>query len=340
MQPTFLSFVLSQWKHLPAPLHADLSGKTVVVVGANTGIGLEAAKHFAQMRPERLIIACRSEAKGRTAVEYIARETGYSAELQLVDLADFASVKAFTTHLKDDAVDILVANAAIAQPEYLTTKDGWEQALQVNHLSTALVCLLLLPNMYKAAQVHNSHPRLVITTSGLHMGVRFDEDLSSKPNLLRALNSPEVCTSGRFQTRYNDSKLLNVLFVRALAAHMPATSPLVPACACPGYCVSELRRNFAFSTRVMYKLMELTLGRTAEQGSRQILYAALGPDGHDGNHSRYLRGMYVAHSEVSEPGDYVISREGVELQERIWRETLDILAEAAPEVRQIADEFC
>ncbi|EKM54523.1 uncharacterized protein PHACADRAFT_185441 [Phanerochaete carnosa HHB-10118-sp] len=343
MQPTVMSFVLGQWKRLPAPLHADLSGKTVVVVGANSGIGLETAKHFAQMRPERLVIACRSSAKGRTAAEHIARDTGYSAELQPVDLADFASVKAFAAQLKDDPIDILVANAGVVQPEYLTTKDGWEQAdtsLQVNHLSTALICLLLLPNMHKAAQVHNSHPRLVTTTSGLHMRVRFGEDLLSTPSLLHTLNSPELCTSERFQVRYHDSKLLNVLFIRALAAHLPATSPLVPACACPGYCVSEIRRNSAFSDKVVYKLLELTFGRTAEQGSRQILYAALGPDGRDGHHVRYMRGVYVAHSVVSEPGDYVISREGVELQERIWRETLDILAETAPEVRRIVNEFC
>lgn len=57
----------------------------------------------------------------------IARETGYGAELQLVDLVDFASVKDFAARLEGDPVDVLVANAAIIQPEYLTTNDGWEQ---------------------------------------------------------------------------------------------------------------------------------------------------------------------------------------------------------------------
>lgn len=82
-------------------------------------------------------------------------------------------------------------------------------SLQVNHLSTALACLLLLPNMVRAAQEHKSHARLVITTSGLHMAARFGEDLASAPSILHALNSAEVCASERFQTRYHDTKRMS-----------------------------------------------------------------------------------------------------------------------------------
>lgn len=66
---TLWGFFADQWARLPPPLHTDLSGKTVLVIGANTGIGLEAAKHFAKMNPARLIIGCRSAERGRTALE-------------------------------------------------------------------------------------------------------------------------------------------------------------------------------------------------------------------------------------------------------------------------------
>ena len=64
-----IQIAFEQWTRLPPPLSADLAGKTVVVAGANTGIGLEAAAHFARMKPARLVLACRSEGKGKAALE-------------------------------------------------------------------------------------------------------------------------------------------------------------------------------------------------------------------------------------------------------------------------------
>ena len=63
------TFFVAQWTPLGSPLYVDLTGKTVVIIGGNTGIGFEAAKHFARMKPARLILACRSEAKGKAALE-------------------------------------------------------------------------------------------------------------------------------------------------------------------------------------------------------------------------------------------------------------------------------
>lgn len=68
MRKTILSSICDQWKTVPAVVKTNLSGKTVMVVGANIGLGFEAAKHFATMDPQRLILACRSEAKGEAAV--------------------------------------------------------------------------------------------------------------------------------------------------------------------------------------------------------------------------------------------------------------------------------
>ena len=145
MKKTFLSFVVDQWSTLPPVESADLSGKTVVVVGANAGIGFEAATHFARMDPAKLIVACRSESKGKAAVSGtfsrsllrlgtqlfidIEAATGCkSCEPWKVDLADFASVTSFAERLQRecDRLDILVMNAAILAKEYEETVDGWE----------------------------------------------------------------------------------------------------------------------------------------------------------------------------------------------------------------------
>lgn len=65
---TFLDFIRDQWTKVPPVVTADLEGKTVVVTGANTGLGFEASKHFARMNPGKLILACRSQQRGEAAL--------------------------------------------------------------------------------------------------------------------------------------------------------------------------------------------------------------------------------------------------------------------------------
>ena len=68
-QLTFLNFLGDQLWKVPPVAHVDLTGKTVVVVGANVGLGFEAAKHFASMNPKRLVLCCRGQEKGQAAVQ-------------------------------------------------------------------------------------------------------------------------------------------------------------------------------------------------------------------------------------------------------------------------------
>ncbi|KAI0697250.1 hypothetical protein BC835DRAFT_1413775 [Cytidiella melzeri] len=121
--------IVDQLATVPPVLTADLKDKTVLVTGANTGIGLEAAKHFARMGPARVILACRSKERGQKAAELIVKETNFKAEVELLDLA-------------------------VIFAEYVSTKDGWEQLLHVNHLSTALLCFFLVPSLLKAVDIH------------------------------------------------------------------------------------------------------------------------------------------------------------------------------------------
>lgn len=142
---TFPNLILDQWTPVPPVLTADLTGKSVLVVGSNTGIGLETAIHFARMNPARLIVTCRNEQKGwdtvsreltryvttKIKIEHstlgIAKVTSYRAEAQVADLGDFESIQNFAKRLEGDPLDIIVANAAIAQSEFKKTKDGWEE---------------------------------------------------------------------------------------------------------------------------------------------------------------------------------------------------------------------
>ena len=92
--------------------------------------------------------------------------------------------------------------------------------------------------------------------------------------------------------------MLNILFTRALAAHLPSTVPIVPTAANPGFCFSELRRHLSQAERDLYAVLDTTMGRSAEEGARQLVWAAVGPDGRDGDAVLRLRGAYVSTAAV------------------------------------------
>jgi NAD(P)-dependent dehydrogenase (short-subunit alcohol dehydrogenase family) len=151
-QFTFLKFIQDQWWKVAPVEHVDLTGKTVVVIGANVGLGFEAAKHFASMNPKRLVLGCRSQEKGQAALQgkrptfrpgffcvrflqlsspVAVEATGFkNAEPGLVDLTQFTSVSAFAeTFIRDNAqIDILIYNAAVLLRHYSPSKDGWEES--------------------------------------------------------------------------------------------------------------------------------------------------------------------------------------------------------------------
>jgi hypothetical protein len=141
---SFLKFARSQWSTLPPVQHVDLSEHTVVVTGSNTGLGLEAVIHFARMKPKHLVLACRNQAKAEKAIASrrppltleldahtcvgVTAETGFLAELLILDMSELASVSAFVTAFeqKYDRLDILVCNAGVSVRSYSSSVDGWE----------------------------------------------------------------------------------------------------------------------------------------------------------------------------------------------------------------------
>ncbi|KAG6835246.1 hypothetical protein H0H93_003571, partial [Arthromyces matolae] len=271
---SFLQFVRGQLRSIPPVEKADLTGKTVMVIGANTGIGYEAAKHFVLMKAARVILACRNKEKGDAAIERIKKATGYNtAELKIVDLSSFSSVIAFVDQVEKEGgrLDIVVANAAMASPNYNLTSDGYES-----------------------------------TRDG----------------------------------RYPESKLLDILFHRALSSHLGPHSPIIVNGVNPGLCHSELTRDVGGIPAVILWIMRAILARTPEQGARQLVYAALAGKIENGEVEEKFRGAYMSAAKVEEPSDFVIGEEGKVVQEKLWKEVLDILEKVDPKVEGIVREYC
>jgi NAD(P)-dependent dehydrogenase (short-subunit alcohol dehydrogenase family) len=160
------------WRQLfttpPAPTK-DCSGKTVIVTGANTGLGLEAARHYVQLNAAKVILACRNLDKGEAAKKDIESSTGRKVvEVWRLDLGSYESVKEFAKRAQGlDRVDILLENAGISTNKF-TVVEGNESTVTVNVVSTFLLALLMLPKLQETGRKHNTIPNLAIVSSEVH----------------------------------------------------------------------------------------------------------------------------------------------------------------------------
>ncbi|KAE9406207.1 short-chain dehydrogenase [Gymnopus androsaceus JB14] len=320
---------------LPPVVKGDLTGKTVMITGANSGIGFEAAKHFATMNPARLIIVCRSVEKAQESIKQIEGETGYkNAEPMALDLGKFSSISEFATRASKtlDRLDILVENAAVALTEYVPSEDGWESMLQVNAVGPAMHVLLLLPIIINTAKQHSVVPRIVVVSSGLAYTCDIGSDAIATPNTLETLSSKKYCTAEVLAKRYQQTKILNVMLVRKLVELLPKT--VVPVTLSPGFCLSGLRRNATGEIAVQFKKMEETFAYTSEEGSRHIIFSAIGGTDEE------LRGAFISESWIPlELPDWMLSQEGKKAEDKIWTEMLTLFGKLDDRIPGIVTEY-
>lgn len=133
-----IGFLYSQLFVTPKYPTQEFPGRTVIVTGANVGLGLEAARHFCRLGAAKVILAVRNTAAGEIAIESIEKSTDRRGicEVWELDLASYTSVQAFAAQASRQLsrIDILVANAGIATTQY-TVAEGHERSLTVNVIS-------------------------------------------------------------------------------------------------------------------------------------------------------------------------------------------------------------
>nr|XP_013796618.1 PREDICTED: WW domain-containing oxidoreductase isoform X4 [Apteryx mantelli mantelli] len=187
----------------------DLSGKVVIITGANSGIGFETAKSFA-LHGAYVILACRNMSRGNDAVQRILMEWHKAkVEAMTLDLASLHSVQHFAEAFKSKNVPlhILICNAAIFGAPWCLTEDDLESTFQVNHLGHFYLVQLL-----EDVLRHSSPARVVVVSSESH---RFTEIKDSSGKLDFSLLSPPKKEYWAMLA-YNRSKLCNILFSNEL----------------------------------------------------------------------------------------------------------------------------
>lgn len=206
----------------------DQSGRTVLVTGANSGIGYEAARVLAG-HGARVLIGCRSPERATGARDKIlALHPSADVEFIALDLADLASVRAAAERVgQEPRLDLLINNAGIMIPPREETKDGFESQFGVNHLGHFALTGLLLEKLRATAG-----SRIVSVSSGAHRAGKIDfDDLNAEKSYSRV-------------GRYNMSKLANLLFIYELQRRLEAAggSDTIAVACHPGVSETELAR--------------------------------------------------------------------------------------------------
>lgn len=251
----------SRWTAADLPSQA---GRTFIVTGANSGIGLPTTRALAEAGAH-VVLAVRDVARGETAAESISGD----CEIRQLDLADLASVRAFANAWQAE-ISVLINNAGVMRTPERRTADGLELQIGTNHLGHFALTNLLLPYLTD---------RVVTVASGAHRGGSISlDDLNWRKRPYHRWAA------------YQQSKLANLLFTLELQRRLTAAGSTVRALAAhPGYSATNLQ--FHSESRLEDRLLAIgnrLFAQTDEAGARPILFAAIqdlpgasyvGPDG-------------------------------------------------------------
>uniref|UniRef100_A0A3P9IAR0 Si:ch211-107o10.3 n=1 Tax=Oryzias latipes TaxID=8090 RepID=A0A3P9IAR0_ORYLA len=239
-----------------------LDGKTVLITGANTGIGKETAVDLAQ-RGARVIMACRDMERANKAAEDVRKRSGNgNVIVKKLDLASLESVRHLSKEVlaSEERLDILINNAGIMSCPQWKTEDGFEMQFGVNHLGHFLLTNCLLDLLKK------STPSRIVNVSSLahEKGEIYFDDI----NLEKDYHPWKS---------YRQSKLANVLFTRELAKRLEGTGVTTYSLH-PGVIKTELGRHFLPTIplwkRVLYKPFSFFI-KSSSQGAQTTIYCAV-----------------------------------------------------------------
>lgn len=269
----------------------DLSGKTVLITGCNSGLGFESMRVLAK-RGAHIIGLSRTRQKAADA----AAEVGADITPVACDLSDFDSIVSCTQEIEslDCPIDVLMCNAGIMSPPSLQQKYGLELQFVTNHLGHFILVNRLLP------QVRNAPSGRVVMLSSLgHLtsvprGINFDN-----------LTGEQGYTPFTF---YGQSKLANLLMSNELARRLAGTNVTSNAVH-PGIIMTPLMRNFGSIRSNLAKVVSLPFSRSVQQGAATQCYVASAPD------LEGVSGQYFANCN---PAMMSIHGKNPELARKLW----------------------
>ncbi len=248
------------------------AGRVALITGANSGLGLAAARALAAAGATT-ILACRSpENAERARRELVAAFPQADVQVGMLDVASLKSVRAFAKEVRQrfEAIDLLINNAGIFATPHWRSPDGFELQFATNHLGHFALTGLLLPQLAASA---GSRVVVVSSVAARSGHIEFDDLMGE-----RRYDSWQA---------YSQSKLANLMFALELQRRLQsARRPTMAVAAHPGFATTNLLATPGgfFLKRVVSPLMKHLTFQPAEQGVLPILFAATSPDAEPGGY--------------------------------------------------------
>ncbi|EAA34042.1 NAD(P)-binding protein [Neurospora crassa] len=298
-QASLPHFFYQQLTCKPKPVTgANLNGKTAIVTGSNTGIGLETARQLLDLGASKLILAVRNETKGATAAANLtkglrdAKQQARTSTVEVwnLDLSVYKSILAFCARAEKElsTLDIAVLNAGIGPAaRCFNPHTGHDEVIQVNYLSTALLAILLLPVIQSKRQHQSGPGRMTIVNSEVSGWTDFTEVMGESRNkpgrlpasILAALDADDK--DGKpvdMVDRMFVSKLLGQFFLFEIAKVVDPSLAIINATSPSWVLETEFNRDREGSS-VLFKIGKFVLSRvvanTAAVGARMVTDAAV-----------------------------------------------------------------
>ncbi len=275
-QSFFHTFIYNQFRAKPQwpPKGTDLTGKVAVVTGANTGLGFEAARQLLTYKLSHVILAVRSLHKGDEAAAKLRTQfPNARIDVWNLDMTSYDSIQSFVKRIDTDLerLDIAILNAGVGRLKYHRIEStDHEEVMQVNYLSTVLLCILLLPAL-KAKSPKGESGRMTIVSAALSLTVPLPQN---KPEPL--FPTFDLESNFKPQAQYNMSKMLAHMFLYKLEEYVSADDVIVNL-ADPAYVKgTQLARDIPTVVIPLAWAFGALFGRTVEVGASTSVDAVVG----------------------------------------------------------------
>lgn len=319
----------NKWITPPQVTTEDYHGRTVIVTGATSGIGKEAAYKFAALGASRVIIAARDLRKGDSTKAELTKRLGRGDQLEVweLDMMSYGSVVAFAERAQTlERLDVAVLNAGLRRSSYHVGEQGWEEDLQVNTLSSVLLGVLLLPKLKQSKQHSNKTPILEFVNSGLHQSAVVPPEVRQESSILEHYNKPESFKEG---SQYKYSKVFLMYATNKLASVVSSDAVIITS-VCPGLVNSELGRDHFFPGMfILVAVFVFLIIKTPSQGADMVLSAT--------TQGEAVHGRFWQSDKIQPVPLAVAGTEMKELGSRVWEEIVEALKREVPQFEKALD---